>query len=176
MKTIVRLLILCGSIAAVLGQGTFQFGVKLTTVPPFESTPAMEYTGNGQFTLTGSILNGTLLYTPLENQLFNRIENAAGQPLFSPTKEMDLAPETFYGAIWTDVQLTDTQVNELLAGEWRINVGSVDYPGGALRGQISVVPEPSASLLMILGGGLVGLCALRNRKRIDALSPNNAAK
>src|ERR1051325_1549226 len=148
MKTIIHLFILCGAITAALGQGTFQFGVKLTTIPPFESTPAEEYTGTGQFVLDGSLFSGTLVYSPLDGQSFTRIENSAGLPLFTPTQDIGLPPEIANQATWSNLQLTDVEVSELLAGEWRINIGSVDYPGGALRGQIAVVPEPSACALV----------------------------
>jgi hypothetical protein len=59
------------------------------------------------------------------------------------------------------VQLTETQVSELLRGEWRITIGSLDYPDGALRGQITVVPEPG--VYAFLASGFLLLFLLRKR-------------
>jgi hypothetical protein len=83
-KAISSLLLAFGFIAEALGQGTVQFNVDLKTVPPFESTVEMQYSGKGEFELTGSVLSGTLLYTPLDRQSFNRIETQAGLPFQSP--------------------------------------------------------------------------------------------
>jgi hypothetical protein len=40
-------------------------------------------------------------------------------------------------------ELTQTQVNELLAGEWTVRIGLEGYLGSVIEGQILVVPEPS---------------------------------
>jgi hypothetical protein len=165
MKAMINLLLL--TLITVVGthaQGTIQFGVKLTAVPPFESTPAAEYTGNGLFTLSGSVLNGTLTYTPLNQQSFTRIENSAGLPLFLPTEDVSLAPENANLATWTNVQLTDTQMSDLFRGDWWLNVGSIDYPQGALRGQLTAVPEPNTYVFFACGVLVVANCARRSRK------------
>ena len=40
-----------------------------------------------------------------------------------------------------------------------VNIHNGDFPGGALRGQLGTVPEPSSSLLLILGS--LWLCRIR---------------
>jgi hypothetical protein len=47
------------------------------------------------------------------------------------------------------------QVSDLLAGLWYLNLHTSPFPGGEIRGQVLVIPEPSTALLM--GLGLVGL-------------------
>jgi hypothetical protein len=55
------------------------------------------------------------------------------------------------GSISTTVTLTPTQVTELLAGRYYVNVHTGTNGGGEIRGNI-VVPEPSNLALISLGG------------------------
>jgi hypothetical protein len=58
--------------------------------------------------------------------------------------------------------LTEDQQSVLIAGDMYVNVHSVDLPGGEIRGQLAVVPEPATFLLM--GSGLMVLgVAMRRR-------------
>lgn len=43
--------------------------------------------------------------------------------------------------IWDGVTLTEQQANEVLAGRWYVNVLTVNYPDGELRGQITPVKK-----------------------------------
>ena len=58
--------------------------------------------------------------------------------------------------------LSDAQAADLLAGLWYINIHTVNFPGGEIRGQVARVPEPAVPAL--LGAGLVVLGALRRRR------------
>ena len=55
--------------------------------------------------------------------------------------------------------LAACQVSDLLNGLWYLNLHTDVYPGGEIRGQVVVVPEPSA--LLLLAGGLSILAASR---------------
>lgn len=59
--------------------------------------------------------------------------------------------------------ITASQANDLLAGLWYINIHTAAYPGGEIRGQVSVVPIPAAVLLF--GSGLLGLVGLARRRK-----------
>jgi hypothetical protein len=50
--------------------------------------------------------------------------------------------------------LAASQVNDLLAGLWYLNLHTTSYAGGEIRGQ--VVPEPSTLLLVAAGFGILG--------------------
>jgi hypothetical protein len=52
--------------------------------------------------------------------------------------------------------LTTSQVSDLVAGNWWVNVATPAFPGGELRGQIQIVPE--ASTFALVAGGLLLLC------------------
>ncbi|AHG89861.1 PEP motif putative anchor domain protein [Gemmatirosa kalamazoonensis] len=55
------------------------------------------------------------------------------------------------------------QLPNILAGNAYINFHTVQFAGGEIRGYLTAVPEPSAYALV--GTGLVGLAALRMRRR-----------
>src|SRR5262245_28273953 len=57
--------------------------------------------------------------------------------------------------------LTPTQVTQIKSGQSYINLHTVNFPGGEIRGQI--VPEPGTLSLMSLG--LLGLAATRRNAR-----------
>lgn len=63
--------------------------------------------------------------------------------------------------------ITPTQVNDLFAGYLYMNVHDSIFPGGEIRGQLLLVPEPSS--LALVGLGAVGLAIrARNRSRQTA--------
>lgn len=57
-----------------------------------------------------------------------------------------------------------SQANEfaLISGGTYVNIHTTQFPGGEIRGQLNMVPEP-ATLLALLGG--LGAVALRRRRR-----------
>ncbi len=59
--------------------------------------------------------------------------------------------------------ITPTEVGYLFSGYLYLNVHTSTFPGGEIRGQLILVPEPSALALLALG--LVGgYCALRRKR------------
>lgn len=52
--------------------------------------------------------------------------------------------------------------DQLAAGNVYYNLHSVSFPGGEIRGNLSVVPEPASWAMLVIGFGLVG-SAVRRR-------------
>lgn len=71
---------------------------------------------------------------------------------------------TIISGIW-DVNdprpLTPGLVGEILSGDVYLNVHTVGIPGGEIRGQIEKVPEPTATLGLVLAGSMGMLLARR---------------
>ena len=59
--------------------------------------------------------------------------------------------------------LTAQQAADLAAGLWYLNIHSTVNPGGEIRGNLAVVPEPGTALLF--GAGLIGVAGLGRRRR-----------
>ncbi len=60
--------------------------------------------------------------------------------------------------------ISAAQAIEFDAGRMYINVHSQNFPGGEIRGQLNVVPEPSSMFLMATGLG--GLALMLRRRRL----------
>ena len=63
--------------------------------------------------------------------------------------------------------ITPTQVGYLESGMLYMNVHTANFPGGEIRGQLELVPEPSAAALLGLGAA-VGL--IRRRSQAATIS------
>jgi len=61
--------------------------------------------------------------------------------------------------------LTSTQVADVLAGLWYVNVHTSAFPAGEIRGQLTATPEPATTALLGAGLALIGLRAARRRQR-----------
>ena len=59
--------------------------------------------------------------------------------------------------------LSAAQAEDLLAGLWYINIHTVAFPGGEIRGQVSTIPIPAA--VWIFSSGLLGLIGIARRKK-----------
>jgi len=62
-----------------------------------------------------------------------------------------------------DVQLTEAAAAALIAGNVYMNIHSTAFPGGEIRGQLTVVPEPETVALAILGFGALVWMSRRNK-------------
>lgn len=61
-----------------------------------------------------------------------------------------------------------TNLPLILAGQAYINFHTVQFAGGEIRGQLTVVPEPATVVLTAAGIALLGLMQVRRRRNRDA--------
>jgi hypothetical protein len=62
--------------------------------------------------------------------------------------------------------ITAPQAADLLGGLWYINLHSTSSPGGEIRGNVSVVPEPYSVAMLALGlASVAGLRRLKGQRR-----------
>ena len=61
--------------------------------------------------------------------------------------------------------INSTQVSYLFSGFLYMNVHSSTFPGGEIRGQLLLVPEPSTLALVGLGSGAIAFRAYRKRAK-----------
>src|SRR5215471_14340551 len=73
-------------------------------------------------------------------------------------------PAATAGSIPTQTfAITAQQVSWLFAGYLYMNVHDANFPGGEIRGQLYLVPEPSTAALFGLGVGGIAIRAIRKR-------------
>ena len=150
---------------AALAQSTFQAILTgVAEVPPSPSPGA----GFGTVVLNAAEdqitvdLNWTGLIGPATSA---HIHGAAGPGanagVIFPLSGLPSAPA---GAIPQQVfAINPMQVGYLQSGLLYFNIYSWDFPGGEIRGQIQLVPEPSSAALLALGASLAGWAVRRKR-------------
>jgi hypothetical protein len=158
---------------ALLAQGTLSFHADLI---PISSAPPGTPAGSAHFyvvtTTDGkeSRLAGVAEadFDPTIKIVFARVDTASG--IVFPA--LDISPfcastggggRCEWSAEWSFMQYTDAMIGELQRGEWRISLGLETSPDAIITGQLQVVPEPSALLLIELG--LVPLLVFRLKRR-----------
>jgi hypothetical protein len=74
-------------------------------------------------------------------------------------------PPAISGSTSQTFSINSTQVSWLFAGYLYMNVHDAQFPGGEIRGQLILVPEPSTLALIGLGVGGIAVQAYRKRAK-----------
>jgi hypothetical protein len=109
------------------------------------------------FSLTGAISN--LVFTPTAAHIHGPAPVGQNGPVLFPLS-FNAEPE---GPLGADGFLTEEQLDWLQSGLLYVNVHTTEHPGGEIRGQLALVPEPGTCAL-IAGLGLCAFAAARRRR------------
>lgn len=127
--------------------------------PAFGSLVATLDDQTGAFTITtGSYQD--LLGGAANAQLRSGAAGDAGTFLFNLTLD---TPGAATGTYSGGGVLTAPQIVDMIAGNTFVRISSSVFPGGELRGQIAIVPEPAS--IAMLAAGMVALVAIARRTR-----------
>lgn len=167
------LLVLLGGLLC-RAQDVLEFHAHLSgkeVVPPSDSTAV----GEGSLTLAYGTLSGSVWLPypfPPDTGAYVRGPAAPGEVgaiLFSlgqQQKDMPWPPYSWGSTFYTPhLALTPAQADQLKAGLWYIEISTESHPGGEVRGQILLVPEPPTAALGVVGGVLLWCWSARRRVR-----------
>jgi hypothetical protein len=153
MKNIIVIVLigLCSRVSA-FSQGVVDFGINFGSNPP-PHTPGDPISGAS---LTGDQLQA-ILYLDNTTPISGSIEELEGGTFTTVFQFTDLVYASYSGGgpafdYENSWQLTDGQIQNLLAGQW---YADVTYNGANYVGQITVVPEPSSVTLLLAGVAMV---------------------
>ncbi|HEY4313073.1 MAG TPA: CHRD domain-containing protein [Pirellulales bacterium] len=160
--TLVFVVLVCNVNASGMNMDAFPDG--LHQVPPNASPALGEVHGFLNTTLsTFSIQAGDGIYSNLLAGALTVTLNDGAPGTTGPvigTFTLD-SPGTTSGTFQGTVPLTAQQVLDMSAGITYINITDSLFPGGEIRGELQVLPEPSA--LVLAGLGVLALLAMRRR-------------
>ncbi|MEW6158624.1 MAG: CHRD domain-containing protein [Verrucomicrobiota bacterium] len=156
IKTLLSLCVLLGTSLIATAQGTFIFGLELigrNVIPPNDDPRG----GHGTATLTGDELFIHVIFDEVWPVNLTRAfvrgpaEPGSTAPILfdlgEPQWEVPNPPNL--GAVFyaTRINLISAKQEHLLAGKWYMEVTTIDYPEGHVRGQFVLIPEPSTFAL-----------------------------
>ena len=163
MKETLALLLFVGWSCAANAQSTLEFTTYLhglNVVPPSTGHGFESADGTGTFTLTGNTLTydiTTDLILGWRGKFYGpAVPGVNGPELYDlsiPRHEApDPNPGGHDGLSWFrgSILITDEQIPELTAGLWYVQISEPLRPSMAIRGQIVLVPEPSALWLTVI--------------------------
>jgi len=155
----------------VAGSASFcqaQITANLTSqqeVPPDSDSTTYSTTASASFSLVGTILTTTsgsffnLFGQPVEISVDDGAPGTAGTVLFDLTDSgsgdyvFPTGGGLYVGAFSGSGSLTTQELTDLNNGDLYVNITTTTQssPGGEVRGQITVAPEPATMTLMAMG-------------------------
>lgn len=141
--------------------------------PDQEAHEVVDLSGDEQGMATGTLdtdvgeltwdLQWSGLTGPAFAAHFHEAPPGVSGPVTVPMFVLEMGEGMADGQDISSAMIDSSQISELLAGNWYVNVHTPANPMGEIRGQvIAAVPEPGS--IALLSFGLLGLVLLRRRK------------
>ncbi len=138
----------------------------------FQATTNPDDIGNGSGEISGNyndvtnLLNYTITWSDLTSEVIN-MHFHVGSVGVPGGVDLGISGPWSSPQSGVDILLDVSQENNLLSGDWYVNIHTADFVGGEIRGQVNVavseVPEPWT--LGLLSLGLAGIGYQQYRKK-----------
>lgn len=143
---------------------------------PNQATTNPSNVGNGSGVISGdyddaiNLLNYSISWENLTSAVTN-MHFHVGAPGVPGGIDLGIPSPFSSPEIGTNVGLSASQEINLLSGNWYVNIHTVNFGGGEIRGQVivTVIPEPTTVSLAAIAG--LSLCSLARRRRLRTLDP-----
>jgi hypothetical protein len=115
------------------------------TLRPITSAQNASSGGGAYFSLDQDVFNGGGGFTSIAPPLFANLVDGRGAIMHQAVVlgRVEGSPFSSTSLHWPHKVLTQTQISQLMAGEWSVNIGLEGYSGSVIEGSIFLVPEPS---------------------------------
>jgi len=156
-----KLLTLTALLAALAGAQAQSFTASLDAA----QAGGGARTGSGTATLTvhdGLLLDYLVMYSGLSGTVNNQHIHGPAAPGVSAGVLVGFNAPVGGMISGVNVPITQSTLDSMNAGLTYVNIHTTTFGGGEIRGQISLVPEPTSAA--VLGLGLAALVVARRRK------------
>jgi hypothetical protein len=101
------------------------------------------------------------LTTPVNNMHFH-----LGAPGTSGGVDLGIPSPWISPQLGVDILLNNSQEANLLSGDWYVNVHTVNFGGGEIRGQVLVNAVPIPAAIWLFGTALIGFVGISRRRKV----------
>lgn len=173
MKRALVVVILLTSVWRGGAQGTMQFTCLLQGIEQVSASTAIAVTGSGSLTLNDNLLTYSIQVPNLLVFPSGAHFHADGTDLIWSLAHYEYVPAagTWPGGLTFNGSATIPGYREeLLSGHWYVQLHSLQYVGGVIRGYVVPVPEPTTSVVFATALAMLwcGRVCAANRKSAGA--------
>ena len=139
----------------------------------FQATTNAANVGNGSGSILGDYddstnkLNYAITWTDLTSSITN-MHFHLGAPGTPGGVDLGIPGPWSSPQMGSGITLNGTHEGNLLSGNWYVNVHTVQFPGGEIRGQVNVLPVPEPATVCMAAVAFLSVVSLARRKRVES--------